>query len=122
MAAKSEVWIGLVGVAPKPGNVLLKNASGAYVNVLAWANNAAKYRSKVRWAVKQVGFKLLSIKEVEPMSKRIVQHHLPVGILRLTAQVKKDRRTSFDVFYTYSKGRNNSQSRTALKRRLKLRS
>ena len=104
MLRGEQVWIGLVGVTPKPKNTLLKGARGAYVNVVAWVASASKYRAEVKRALEKHNFKLERIKDVEPLAKRLRDYKVPRGILRLAEKARKDKGIYFGEFYVYLNG------------------
>ncbi len=100
-STRKEIWIGLVGVTPQPGNNLLGDAKGAYVNVLASATSAAKYTTKVKGALKEIGLNLIEIDDLEPLSERLSKWTVDEEIITMAQTVRKIDSVAFGTFYEY---------------------
>jgi hypothetical protein len=49
-----DIWIGMVGVGPLPGNACLEGAKGAYLNALALVSTPEEYRETVTVWLRQL--------------------------------------------------------------------
>ena len=99
--ARKEIWIGLVGVTPRPGNNLIGDAKGAYVNVLASAKSASEYTDKVERALDEVGLNLIEIENPEPLAERLSKWSVDEEIMMMAETVKKIDSVVFGTFYEY---------------------
>lgn len=96
-----EVWIGLVEVRPRPGNVVLGQALGAFTNVLAWASDASDYEARVRGALAANDFDVLAVSEAEPLRERDRRTGVVQALVDLARQVTEDDAVQFDTFQSY---------------------
>ena len=98
---KKQVWIGLAHVKPRRGNNLLKDAAGAYVNILAMANNKQEYIKIIKYAIEEHNFKMIDVKNIEPYLIRKKKFKLKREIVQLANKVKKSGITHFATFFVY---------------------
>ena len=96
-----EVWTGLVVVTPKRGSKTLDDAGGAYVNVLAWAENAPQYRKLVQEALEKHKLEIEKFENVGPLANYDVTKKLKM--LRLAKEVRKSRSVRFGTFHLFPK-------------------
>lgn len=69
-AMNKQLWIGLAEVQPLPDCKLLEEAKGAYVHVMAWANDADEFRSVVALRTSELALELIDLCEIEPWAIR----------------------------------------------------
>ena len=69
-AMNKQLWIGLAEVRPLPGCKLLEEAKGAYVHVMAWANDVNEFRNAVILRVAELALQLADLREIEPWAIR----------------------------------------------------
>lgn len=65
-----QLWIGLAEVRPLSGCKLLEEAKGAYVHVMAWANDVDEFRSAVALRIADLALDLVDLREIEPWAIR----------------------------------------------------
>ena len=64
------IWIGLAHVRPDPGNDSLEGAIGAFVPVLALAEDERDYVNKVTATLQRYEFSVIEIDDIELFEKR----------------------------------------------------
>ena len=96
-----EVWTGLVAVTPKRGSKTLNNAGGAYVNVLAWAEDVTQYRKLVQEALKKRKLDVEKFENAGPLANYDVTKR--PKMLRLAKEVRKSRSVRFGTFHLFPK-------------------
>lgn len=103
MEKQKEVWIGLLGVKPKPGNDLLSpGALGAYVQTLAWASSEKDFLSEIIIALNHLRFELDEYSDLETMNDRAHKFHLENALLELAEDVRRTGEVRFGTFNNYS--------------------
>ncbi len=65
-----QLWIGLAEVRPLAECTLLDGARGAYVHVMAWANDADQFRAAVVKRATELALVLIDLRETEPWAIR----------------------------------------------------
>jgi hypothetical protein len=101
MPKRKTVWIGLVGVRPRPGNDLLSDAKGAYVNALALANSRSEYISIVREELGSMNFDVFEVEAPEPLSRRLKSHSVDDELRQLAEEVGRTRSARFGTFHSF---------------------
>ncbi|MCA9407942.1 MAG: hypothetical protein H6755_06360 [Candidatus Omnitrophica bacterium] len=96
-----NVWIGLVNLVPKEGNNDLEGALGAYVNILAFAEDEESYKKLVEFAAYEHEYDVEEIKDVELFEKRVSNFEVEDDIKILAEKVKETEKTHFGEFYVY---------------------
>lgn len=70
----SQLWIGTVEVRPFGETEVLKNARGAFTNIVTWAANAEEYRRKAELVVDGLGgLFVLEVLNAEPVEARLAR-------------------------------------------------
>jgi len=69
-SADRELWIGLAEVASAEGARVLLDRNGAFTNVIALADSALTFELAAREAVFELGLRLVSIEDAEPVRNR----------------------------------------------------
>ena len=98
---KNSVWIGLVGVRPEGKNSLLEGANGAYTNVLAYVSSEDHYCKNVTAALKEKGFLVLEIEDVEPFSERVKRFKIDDELIELSQECEKKKIICAGTFYPF---------------------
>jgi hypothetical protein len=96
-----DVWIGVVGVRPLPGNTRLEGAEGAYVNALAFVSNAADYELVVTRALREVEFSVFEFDDVETFADRVKKATIEQGLEELASIVRRTGRVQFGIFHRF---------------------
>jgi hypothetical protein len=101
---KSGVWIGLVGVTPRPGAdcVLNDAAKGAFVNVLAYATNEAEFRSEVEQALHDLGLTAHEFEDIERFAERLAKWEVDDELQALADEVEATQGVRFGTFHNYT--------------------
>ncbi len=97
----SLVWIGLFRVAPVDGCDLLDDASGAYVNAVAIANNANDFRFRVAKGLKEMGLTAEQDEGTEPLFDRLATHEVDSGLQGLAREAALTGSVLFGTFHTF---------------------
>jgi hypothetical protein len=69
-ANKESIWIGLVEVSPLEDAEVLRDASGAFVNLVTWASNEAEFREKAKIVMDRLRLAIMGVEGVEPVANR----------------------------------------------------
>lgn len=96
-----RIWIGLLHVLPRDGELIFGHGIGAYCHVLALANGEIEFRQSVEKAVDYVGCDLESIQDVEEFDD---QHYKDIensDIWEIAQELSLDEPLLFDVLQTY---------------------
>ena len=96
-----QVWIGLVSVTPQPGNDMLGDAKGAFVNALVLAENATEYEEQVRRALADLRLTPYDFEEVEAFSDRISKWSIGNELHLLAEEVRQTGNPRFGTFHNY---------------------
>jgi hypothetical protein len=102
MNIKANIWIGLVQISNRPDNGLLDGAKGAYVNVLAMANDSFDFIEKVKKALANLELGFVQIEDVEPFSERSKYYEMDENIINLAIEVSKTKELCFGNFHTFN--------------------
>jgi hypothetical protein len=70
MEERSNLWIGLADVVPKPECQILQNSKGAFANVMAWAKSAQEFRQKVENSLRDLDLELVDLEDAQTFSER----------------------------------------------------
>jgi hypothetical protein len=97
-----EVWVGFVEVVHRPGAGVLLDRNGAYVNVLALAADVLEYAEQVRAALRDAGFDVVAMEDVEPLSRRRERYALQQDLLTLAQDVETSGLVRFGTFHTWT--------------------
>lgn len=65
-----QLWIGLAEVRPLAECTLLEGARGAYVHVMAWADDADQFRAAIVTRATELALVLIDLRETEPWAIR----------------------------------------------------
>ena len=99
--AKTEVWIGLVGVEPIQGTDVLDGCMGAYTNVVALACDLQDYLRQVGEMFAEAGLRVVEVEDVEPFSERIRKWEVSEELERIASEVKVTGSPGFDELYGF---------------------
>lgn len=70
MKKEKRIWIGLLGVRSLPESEILRDSTGAYVNVVTWASDRAEYQKKAQELMDYLHLKLVDIENPQPLKDR----------------------------------------------------
>lgn len=98
---KKNIWIGLLQVSSKSKNGILGSSLGAYVNVLALAENNNEFIDKVKDAVNELDLNFVDIEEIDLFTERRKKYKTNYNIIRLAKEVVKFKELRFGNFHTY---------------------
>ncbi|MEL7306225.1 MAG: hypothetical protein AAGJ56_10390 [Myxococcota bacterium] len=97
-----SVWIALVEVRPRAGKEqLLDGALGAYVSVVALAENAHDYQTRARSLLSGMGFDVTEIENVEPLADRVAHTRPEQAVLDLASQLTPNNPVAVGAFDAY---------------------
>lgn len=98
---RSEVWIGVVGVAPGKGCELLAADEGAFINFLTLANSEIEYRSKVSSVLSYYNLELLEFDNVRPLSASDTPSPKILSIATELEESRDPKHVRFATFHTF---------------------
>jgi hypothetical protein len=95
----TDIWIGLadaVPVDPRDDDV-----GGAFVQVLAPADDVGELRAAAAEALIELGFRLADLSEAEPVRERLQSAWVAPDLVELAIEAALERATKLGDFYTY---------------------
>ena len=103
MKINKTVWIGLAEVEPQNGtDILGENSKGAYVNVLALANNRESFRRQIKKACCELDLKLIRLEDCELFEIRIKKGNVDKEIVKKAKEVREMLQVRFATFHTWA--------------------
>ena len=97
-----EAWIGLAHIRPRPGNDLLGPAIGAFVPVVALAEDENDFASKAAELLSSLEFDVPEIQDIEPFQKRILHYAVDRAIRRQAESLSETDPIAYGTFNTYN--------------------
>jgi hypothetical protein len=94
-------WIGLAEVKSARGFDVLNGARGAYVNVLALAQNPDEFVKTVRVSMEENHLELIRIKDIDPIDVRITTGKMIPYLVELSARLSEQYPVQFDEFQSF---------------------
>jgi hypothetical protein len=103
MNMNRQIWIGLAEVIPLEGCTALGGSKGAYVNVMAWAEDAAQFRGMLERNLGQLKLALADMRDPEPWEVRSTSSaELPEELFEMAQSIANDpAKVSFGVFHAW---------------------
>lgn len=90
------VWIGLLDLRPRPGNDLLGDSGGAYVQALAPASSREEFVAVWTSLMEDADYDVLSIENVEPFDDRRRRESPDPRIVEIAEQVSQTQQPAHD--------------------------
>ena len=97
-----SVWIGLVGVRAVPGNDVLGDAVGAYVNILCWTNCREQFVQCVTEAMQAFGFSVEEMEDMEPLETRLLRGPVGEQLAILAEEVRTTKQPRCGTFHSFA--------------------
>lgn len=95
----TDIWIGLADAVPlEPRD---DDVGGAYVQVLAPADDIGELRAAAAEALIELGFRLAELSDAEPIRDRLHSYHVPPETLELAIDAALERETRLGDFHAY---------------------
>ena len=98
------LWIGVVNVLPMIEGLLKGKNLGAYTNVIGLAKSQSKFHIMVMNKLEEIGFKLLSLEEVEKLEDRKKNYEITDEIRDMENGICNENIVQYGTFYTYKIG------------------
>lgn len=99
-----ELWIGLVGVVPKPDCKLFHDdVAGAYATMLSVALDEAEFMDRVRDACDRLHLEVFEIEECDTYSSRVTSYHISPNVRRLAKEAADGSKVGIARWHTFSK-------------------
>lgn len=95
------LWIGLAEVEPTSGKGVLGDVRGAFTNAIAMANSRSDFRVGVQQALKDLGLRLIRLKEAETLKARLSKHSISEDLAKAAEEVKSTGGVGFGTFHTF---------------------
>jgi hypothetical protein len=89
------IWIGLAHVEPMAAG----DASNAYTNVVAPAEDEPEFTARARAALEEVGYRLVELEDAEPLSRRFKAADF--DLIELGLEAARSGTPAFTAFYEY---------------------
>lgn len=97
----ATVWIGLAKVKPYGSNKSVK-LIGGYVNVLGLATSRINFRKNVSRELRENGFKLLRLTDIERFNERIQKFKVDKSLQTIAnSLISESQRIKFGNFHMY---------------------
>lgn len=101
----ADIWTGLACLKanPKARNFRrFGKGKGAYVNVVAWAENAKAFESKVRRDTQSIDCILVELENVELLETRMGKDDFPEELITMRETARRQREdTMFGTFHVW---------------------
>ncbi len=99
-----QIWYGMAEVKPLSGIDRLRGGKGAFVEVMAWADDAEHFRVVVERSSKQGGVELVNLIDAEPWASRSTRGDLTTDLLDMEEAVAENiAKVAFGTFHTWFK-------------------
>lgn len=98
-----QVWIGLVGVVPRPGSAALGNAKGGFTNALALVTDPREFERQVTEALDELGLIPYEFEDIESFTSRIARCEVDEAIKELAPEVERTGNVRLGTFYNFSR-------------------
>ncbi len=85
---RESIWIGLLEVSPREDAEVLRDVSGAFVNVVTWASNEAQFRKKAKIVMDKLKMAIMDVEDAEPIANRGVLEN--AELLDIAARVESN--------------------------------
>ena len=100
-SSKPTTWIGLVQVVPAADETPLGDAKGAFVNVLAIADDRIAFEKQACAALASLGLRACAFEDTEPFVERLQRGMPDVELEVLAHQVAATGVPHYGTFHTY---------------------
>jgi hypothetical protein len=102
MRAETEsVWIGRLEVSPREDAEVLRDSSGAFVNVVTWASNEVEFLEKAAIVMKGLKLAIMGVEDAEPVTNRGVV--VDEDLSDIVSRVQNNRSAIiYSTFHTWS--------------------
>ena len=97
----SSLWIGLVNIVPKEGNLDLGDAKGAFTNFIAFANSRDDFLISAQTEFEKRNYVIVDVEDIEPLSVRINKYQLREDLLTLARYVEETGNPGIDRLHIY---------------------
>jgi hypothetical protein len=95
----TDIWIGLANAVPvEPPD---DDVGGAFVQVVAPADDVGELRAAAAEALSELGYRLAELSDAEPLRDRLHSYRVPPEVLELAIEAALDRETRLGDFYAY---------------------
>ena len=97
-----QIWVGLAEVTPLEGCTTLGGSKGAFVHVMAWANDEANFRVVLQRNMPQLKLALADVRDPEPWEVRSGAPDLPKELYEMAYSIADDTaKVAFGVFHAW---------------------
>lgn len=97
-----QIWVGLAEVTPLADCTALGGSKGAYVHVMAWADDAAHFQRVLERNMPQLKIALLGVRDPEPWEVRSSAPDLPRELFDMAYSISEDTsKVAFGVFHAW---------------------
>ena len=96
-----SIWIGLLEVSPYKNAEVLRDASGAFVNVVTWASSEVQFREKAKVVMDELKLAIMGVENAEPVANRGVLEDQDLA--DIVSRVENNRKAIiYSTFHTWS--------------------
>ena len=102
MEKLKEIWIGMLEVRPRMDAKVIAEASGAFVNVLTWADNSQEFCRKATELMNSLHLELVSVENPEPLTNRGMEDQLDKEIVQIASEIRQNPDAiRYSTFHTW---------------------
>ncbi len=103
MTKSKEIWIGMLEVRSRMNAKVIAEASGAFVNVITWADSSEEFCRKATELINGLHLELVSVENPEPLINRGPEEELEFEIVRIADEVRHNPDAiMYSTFHTWS--------------------
>jgi hypothetical protein len=99
--SEKVVWVGLVGLRPRPGNDTLGGVRGAFVRFLALAAGEGDFIQQMHEALDEFQFDFEEVSEIEPLSDFVERGACDSELADIARKVSEDGYSRFGEFFVF---------------------
>lgn len=98
-----RTWIGLAHVKPRQGNDLLDGAAGAFVPVVALADNETVFASSAATLLNAYKFDVITIEDIEMLDRRRQHNVVENAVVELAKNLTLEDPIALSEFEVYER-------------------
>lgn len=107
-----QIWVGLAELKANPDADIFGGSKGAYVHVMAWAEDSDEFLKVLGRSVKQLKCELIEVRDAQPWAVRdsgVID--TPKELLDMVASIEHDvTKVAFGTFHAWLKDERAHQS------------
>ena len=97
----THIWIGTAHVTPRPGNDLLEGAAGAFVPIVALAEDMTEFVSMITTLLDSYEFEVVEVEDIQRFEERLSTSSVEDDIRELADGLTPSEPIGMDTFQAY---------------------